>query len=117
MEKQKETSTPCVPHKLNEAETERMKAWLEVVGDRVEVLEWLDNHVYFFPDWQKTVNEALLLQMDKKQALNIACDEEKEILIDMNFFFSKMAYFNELISTWHKELSGEKELTEQQVNG
>ncbi|MDR0680892.1 MAG: hypothetical protein LBG15_03430 [Dysgonamonadaceae bacterium] len=117
MEKQKETSAPFVLNKPDEAETERMKALLEVLGNRVEVLEWLDNYACFFPGWQKTVNEALLARMDKKQALNIFCDEEKEMLTDMNFFFSKMAFFSELISTWHQELSGEKELTEQMLNG
>jgi hypothetical protein len=89
MAKQKETS---VPYKLNEAEKERMKAYLAVLSNRVEVLEWLDNYAYSFPDWQKTVNEALLAQMDKKQTLNVSCDKEKEMLTGMNFFFSKMAF-------------------------
>jgi hypothetical protein len=114
MAKRKET---FVPYKLNEAETERMKAYLAVLSDRVEVLEWLDNYACFFPDWQKTVNEALLVQMDKKRALNVSCDKEKEMLTGMNFFFSKMAFFSELISTWHKEMAGGKELTEQMITG
>jgi hypothetical protein len=117
MEKQKEMSAAFVSPTPDEAEAERMKTWLEVLSNRVEVLGWIDNYVHFFPDWQKTVNEALLAQMEKKQALNIFCDEEKEILTDMNFFFSKMAFFSELISTWHRELSGEKELTEEMANG
>jgi hypothetical protein len=117
MVKQKETSEPFVPHKLNEEETKRMKAYLDVMSDRIEVLEWLDNYAYFFPDWQKTVSEALLALMDKKQALNVSCEKEKEMLTNLNFFFSKMAYFNELISTWHMEMAGGKELTEQMING
>jgi hypothetical protein len=117
MAKQKETSAPYVPHKLNEAETERMKAYLAVLSDRVEVLGWLDNYAHFFPDWQKTVNEALLAFIDRKQALNVSCDGEKEMLANINFFFSKMAYFNELISTWHKEMARGKELTEEMING
>jgi hypothetical protein len=116
MVKQKETSAPYVPHKLDEAETERMKAFLAVLSDRVEVLEWLDNYAYFFPEWQKTVSEALLAFIDKKQALNVSCDEEKEMLANINFFFSKMAFFSELISTWHKEMARGKELTEQMIN-
>jgi hypothetical protein len=117
MAKRKETSAPYVPHKLNGAETERMKAYLAVLSDRVEVLEWLDKYAYFFPGWQKTVNEALLAFINRKQALNVSCDEEKEMLANINFFFSKMAYFSELISTWHQEMARGKELTEEMVTG
>jgi hypothetical protein len=117
MAKRKETSAPYVPHKLNEAEKERMKAYLEVVSNRVEVLECLDNYACSFPNWQKTVSEALIAFIDKKQALNLSCKEEKEMLANLNFFFSKMAYFNELIYTWHKEMSGGKKLTEEMING
>jgi hypothetical protein len=117
MSKRKRTSAPYVPHKLDEAETERMKAYLAILSDRVEVLEWLDKYAYSFPDWQKTVNEALLAFIDRKQALNVSCDKEKEMLTGINFFFSKMAYFNELISTWHQEMAKGKELTEDMING
>jgi hypothetical protein len=115
MAKQKETSAPYVPHKLNEVETERMKAYLAVLSDRVEILGWLDNYAYVFPDWQKTVNEAQLAFIDKKQALTLPCEEEKEMLTKLNFFFSKMAYFSDLISTWYREMSGGKEFTEKMM--
>jgi hypothetical protein len=101
-----------VPCKLSEEAAEQMQVYLELLGDRIEVLEWLDNYVYFFPEWQKTLNEALLDFMDKKQSLGLSGEDEKEMLTGMNFFLSKMAFFRELISTWHKELTGGKEETE-----
>jgi hypothetical protein len=55
--------------------------------------------------------------LTKKQALNLPCEEEKDMLTSINFFFSKMAYFNELISIRHMEMSGGKELTEKMIRG
>ena len=109
-------NTPNVSYKMDEEEKQRMQAFLEIVGDRIEVLEYLDNYAYFFPDWQKTINEALLEFIDKKQALNISCNKEKEMLTDMNFFFTKMAYHSGLISEWQKELANGKETTEELLN-
>jgi hypothetical protein len=66
---------------------------------------------------QRIVSEALHAFIDKKQALTLPCEEEKELLTSINFFFSKMAYFNELIPIRHMEMSGGKELTEKMIRG
>ena len=114
MLKQKTTSDNS--YKMSEEEKQRMQAFLEIVGDRIEVLEYLDTYAYFFPDWQKMINEALLEFIDKKQTLNISCDEEKEMLSNMNFFFTKMAYHRGLVSEWRQEMTNGKELTEESLN-
>jgi len=111
MSKQSDTSVDTF--KMNKEEKQRMQAFLEIVGDRIEVLEYLVTYSYFFPDWQKTINEALLESIDKKQALNVSCDEEKEMLTNINFFFTKMAYHSGLISEWHKEIANGKSQTEE----
>ena len=112
---QNETTEPFVSHKLDEAETERMKSYLQILGDRIEVLEWLDNYAYFFPDWQKAINEALFMFMDSKQALKISCEEEKDMITQINFFFSKMAFFSGLITDWHKELKAGMEINKEMI--
>ena len=93
---------------LSEAEKQKMRAFLEVMGDRVEVLECLDTYAYFFPDWLLKITEGLQSLIAYKQANNIPCDGEKEILTNVGYFFPKMAYFSGLISEWHKELSQKK---------
>ena len=110
MENQENVS--YVPYKMNEDEKQRMLAFLELVGDRIEVLKILDTYAYFFPDWQKTVSEALILLIDKQQELKITCDNEKEVLTNINFFFSKMAYYHSLISDWQNEMAIGKEVNE-----
>jgi hypothetical protein len=61
-------------------------------------------HLYF-PDWLLKITESLQSTIAYKQAKNIPCDEEKEILTNVGYFFTKMAYFSGLISEWHKEIA------------
>ena len=89
-----------------------MRAFLEIMGDRIEVLECLDTYTYFFPDWLLKITESLQSVITDRQTRNIPCDEEKGILTNAGYFFSKMAYFSGLISEWHKELANGKKTTE-----
>jgi hypothetical protein len=65
MEKQKNASN--VPYKMDEAKVKEMEARLEIIGNRIEVLEWLGTYTYFFPDWLKIINEAVLEFITEKQ--------------------------------------------------
>ena len=103
-------------HVLSEEEKQKMRAFLEVMGDRVEVLECLDTYAYFFPDWLLKITEGLQSLIAYKQANNIPCDGEKEILTNVGYFFPKMAYFSGLISEWHKELANGKRTTEETLD-
>jgi hypothetical protein len=116
MAKHNETSAPFVPHKLNAEETERMKAYLDVLGDRIELLECLDDNAYFFPDWLLKINEGIQMLIDYKQEKKIPCDEEKELLANIGYFFTKMAYFNGLITDWQRELTEEMELNKKMID-
>ncbi|MDR0575819.1 MAG: hypothetical protein LBG96_17660 [Tannerella sp.] len=88
---------------LSEEEKQKMRAFLEVMGDRVEILECIDTYAYFFPDWLVKITEGLQNLIADRQANNIPCDEEKEVLTNAGYFFTKMAYFSGLISEWHKD--------------
>jgi hypothetical protein len=101
---------------LSEEEKQRMRAFLDVMGNRAEVLECLDTYAYFFPDWLLKITESLQSVIDCKQDNNIPCDEEKEILANAGYFFTKMAYFSGLISEWHKELLNGKRTTEEALD-
>jgi hypothetical protein len=101
---------------LSEEEKQRMRAFLDVMGDRAKVLECLDTYAYFFPDWLLKITESLQSVIDDKQANNIPCDEEKEILANAGYFFTKMAYFSGLISEWHKELANGRRTTEEALD-
>jgi hypothetical protein len=101
---------------LSKEEKQKMRAFLEIMGDRIEVLECLETYAYFFPDWLVKITEGLQNLIAYKQEKNIPCDEEKEILTNAGYFFTKMAYFSGLISEWHKELSNGKRTTEETLD-
>jgi hypothetical protein len=100
MEEKKSASD--APYQIGEAQMLEMKKFLEIIGDRIEVLECLDTYAYFFPDWLMKITEGLQSLITCKQANNIPCDEEKEILSNARYFFTKIAYFSGLISEWHR---------------
>ena len=101
---------------LSEEEKQKMRAFLEVMGDSVEVLECLDSYAYFFPDWLLKITESLQSTIAYKQAEKIPCDGEKEILTNAGYFFTKMAYFSGLISEWRRELANGKRTTEETLD-
>jgi hypothetical protein len=114
MEEQKSASE--APYQMGEAQIREMKKFLEIMGDRIEVLECLDTYAYFFPDWLVKISEGLQNLIAYKQANNIPCDEENEILTNAGYFFTKIAYFSGLISDWRTEMQGGKEVTEDALN-
>jgi hypothetical protein len=114
MKKQKTASD--VPYKMDEERKQEMRAFLKVVSDRIEVLECLDIYAHSFPDWLVKITEGIQSVIDRKQGMQIPCDDEKEILSNMGYFFTKMAYFNGLISQWRKEMAGGKEATEEMLD-
>jgi hypothetical protein len=99
---------------MDEERIQQMEAFLELQGDRIEVLECLKDYAYFFPDWLQTISEGIQRIIDDKE--NKCCDSEKEILANAGYFFTKIAYFSSLISDWHKDMVGGKEETEKLLN-
>jgi hypothetical protein len=99
----------------DEEKKQEFREYLEILGDRIEVLECLEQNAYFFPDWTIKINEALLAYIEKYQKLNISCEGEKEILTNMNFFFTRIAFHSGLISKWRRETENSKEETEKMM--
>ena len=103
------------PHTFTPEELGQMEKNLELLGDREELIEWLENYSYFFADWSIIINEAVHERIAKKQKLGLPCEEEQEMLTGINFIFSKTAYFSGMLSDWHKELTFSKENAAQMV--
>jgi hypothetical protein len=104
-------------YKLNAEEAANLKEYLDVLGDRIELLECLDDNAYFFPDWLQKINEGIQMLIDYRQEKKIPCDDEKELLANMGYFFTKMAYFSGLITDWHRELAAGMEINKKMIDG
>jgi hypothetical protein len=111
-----EKNTSEIPYPTDEAKLLEMKAFLELQDNRIEVLECLDTYAYFFPDWLVKITEGIQSIIDYKQKRNIPCDDEKEVLSNVGYFFTKMAYFSSLISDWHRGMALGQEETEKFFN-
>jgi hypothetical protein len=103
-------------YKMDEQKKQQMRVFLDLVGDRIEVLECLETNAYFFPDWTAKITEGIQSVIDYKQEKNISCDDEKEALANIGYFFTKMAYFSGLISDWRNEMANGKKVTEEALD-
>jgi hypothetical protein len=104
------------PYKMDEEKKQQMRAFLDLVGDRIDVLECLETKACFFPDWLMKISEGIQGIIDYKQRNNIACDEEKETLTNIGDFFKRIAHSSGLISDWRKEMANGKEVTEEALD-
>jgi hypothetical protein len=101
---------------MDEAKIQEMRAYLELKGNRVEILEYLDKYAQAFPEWLVKINESMQHLIRDKEGKNISCDKEREILGHVGLFLIKMASSGGLISDWYREKALGKELTEQMLN-
>jgi hypothetical protein len=101
---------------MYESKLPAMKAFLELQGDRIKLLECLDTYACSLPDWLLKITEGLQSIIDYKQSENLPCEEEKEILSNVGYFFTKIAYSSNLISDWHRDIAFGKEETEKLLN-
>lgn len=90
---------------------QKMQEHLILAGERLEVLEYLNRYAPSFPDWQKTVSEALLSAIDQKRVLNLPCEPEREILVNLAAFLTKIAGCSALIAAWHSEMANGMKVT------
>jgi hypothetical protein len=115
MESKKTTDAPVKRQMFSSEELQRMEKYLELLGDRQELIEWIDDYSYFFADWSIIINEAVQEMITKKQKLSLPYDNEQEMLSNISFLFTKIAYFSGMISEWNNELKIGKELTEEMI--
>jgi len=115
METNKQAQAPVERHMFTPEELQRIEKQLELQTDREELIGWMDNYSYFFADWSIIINEAVHERITKKQQLNVGCEKEWEMLSNLSFLFTKIAYFSGMLSDWHEELTLGKKLTEEMI--
>jgi Asp-tRNA(Asn)/Glu-tRNA(Gln) amidotransferase B subunit len=116
MRKPKKSTVEKMPE-LNEEIIQAMKNQLKIDDARIDVLLCLDVYDYFFPTWLKKINEGIQCVIDHKQANNIPCDEYKEVLGNIGYFFTKMAFHSSSISDWYNEKVNAYKVTKKMLKG
>ena len=86
-------------------EFQRMEQYLECQIARKEVIGLLDGYSCCFADWSITISEAIHETMAKRQQLNVDCEKERTMLEHLSYLFTKLSYFNGMLSDWHKEMT------------
>jgi hypothetical protein len=103
-------------YKMGEEQKQQLRAFLDLMSDQIAVLECLETNVCFFPDWSVKISEGIQSVIDYKQGKNIPCNGEKEALVNIGYFFTKMAYFSGVISNWRGEMTLGKKMTEEALD-
>ncbi|KAA6300737.1 MAG: hypothetical protein EZS26_003102 [Candidatus Ordinivivax streblomastigis] len=111
----KQTSKPIERHTFTPEELQRMKQYQKESTDKAEIIGLLDNYSASFADWSAIINDAIQEQITKKQQTNEPYEKEQEMLKNSSFFFTKLAYFSETLSDWHKQLTLGNELTDEMI--
>ena len=102
-------------YKFSPEELERMEQHLEQRTTQEEIIGLLDGYSGSFADWSVIISEAVHDKMERKQKLNEDCDKERQMLENMTFMLTKLAYHSAALSDWHKRLSFGKGYTEQMI--
>jgi hypothetical protein len=111
----KQTSKPFERYTFTPEELQRMKQYQNESTDKAEIIGLLDSYSGVFADWSVVINDAVLEQITKKQQMNEPCDREREMLKNISFLFTKLAYHRETLSGWHQQLTLGNELTEEMI--
>lgn len=76
----------------------------DVLIERKDAIDWLSDYSYLFSGWIKAIIGLFLTDIDNKRKSDSCCESEVEMLSDLPFFLSKMAYNKELFAAWSAEL-------------
>ena len=87
-------------HEFSDEETQRIRLYLDLQTERLEVISLLDNYSSSFADWSVIISEAVHEAMEK----NRDCAKERAMLENVTFLFTKLAYHSGTLSEWRKEL-------------
>ena len=91
-------------HEFSDEETQRIRLYLDLQTERLEVIGLLDNYSSSFADWSIIISEAVHEAMVKKQQSGVNCEKERKMLNNLSFLFTKLAYHSSTLSDWRKEL-------------
>ena len=115
MKSKKESSSSVTRHIFTSEEIERLKNQLELQIAREEVIGLLDKYSCSFADWSLIISETVHAKMAQKHQQNMGCEMERTMLENVSFLFTKLAYFSEMLSDWHKQLTLGNELTQKMI--
>jgi hypothetical protein len=85
-------------------EIQRLKTQNEQQIIRTEIIGLLDGYSASFAQWSIIISKAVHESMAKKQQSNTDCEKESEMLDNLSFLFTRLAYSSGLLSDWHKQL-------------
>ena len=83
--------------------------------DKAEIIGLLDKNSASFADWLAIISEAVQERIMQKQRADEPCEKEQEMLKNISFFLTRLAYFSEKLSDWHRHLTFGNELTEEMI--
>jgi hypothetical protein len=83
--------------------------------ERLEVIGLLDKYSASFADWSISISEAVHEAMAKKQQANEDCKQERIMLENLTFLFTKLAFHRGMLSDWHSQLAFRVENTEKMI--
>jgi hypothetical protein len=107
MEKGKETER----YTFNSEELQRFENYLKEQTAHEDIIGLLDRYSGSFADWSVIISDAVNELIAGKQQLNMDCEKEREMLKNLSFMFTKLAYFSGMLSDWHVQLTFSKERT------
>jgi len=116
MKSKKESASSVTRHIFTSEEVERLKNQLELQIAREEIIGLLNKNSCSFADWLIIISDAVHEKMAQKHQQNTDCEKERKVLENVSFLFTKLAYFSEILSDWHKQLTLGNELTQKMID-
>ena len=111
----KRKPAPAVPYTFTNEEIQRLQSQLDLNTAHAEIIGLLDKYSCSFADWSIIISAAVYEKMAQQQQCSLDCKKEQEMLDNLSFLFTKLAYFSDMLSDWHKQLTLENELAEKMI--
>ena len=103
---------PALQHKFTNEETQLFKKQMEQQAAYLEVIELLDRYSASFADWSVIINKSVHETITKKRQLNEDCAMEQDMLENLTFLFTRLAFHSGIISDWRKQKMAGHEIVE-----
>jgi len=115
MSTKKQQTEPVERHTFTNDEIQRLKCQLELSIAQAEIIGLLNANAASFADWTVMISEAVHETMAKKQQINMDCKKERKMLENISFMFTKLAFYSDMLSDWHKQLTFGNKLTKKMI--
>ena len=115
MNTKKQESEPVERYTFTDEEIQRLKYQLELSIAQAEVIGLISANSASFADWSVLISKAVHEMIEKKLQMNQDCKKERKMSENISFMFTKLAYYKEMLSDWHKQLTFGNKLTKQMI--